>query len=254
LLNPPLSSQPAVVVKQLQTLLANRNFSAFSSSSAEAVALRPVVVAAIRALFDMSPATCCQPTHIEPLMTLYRGTPDETDQTILSIFHLFERHRRISVGSLLVSWSPDGAFAVGANHQPLDIVASLDPIKVLKTCATFPASRSLDLQEIDPDTTEGVYDPVYILSVYAAVLVEGELGLGNELSGLDWVEVVRSNVLGLVICALSSRKADMREFASFLLSKTCYYINVRLARALTTLPKYRSAQPSRSLFAGDLLP
>ena len=236
-LAPRTTMKPAIVVRNLQLLLSNRYFSVLSLSTTPR-SLRKAVILTIRALFDMSPATCCQPAHIEPLMALYRGTPDHSDRTILSIFHLFERHRRISVASLLTSWSPDGLPSMSSNRRPLDIVVALDPAKVLRTCTSFPMKRSFNPQDLELDVPEGLdletlYDPVYLLAAYAAVLVDGELGLGNELSGLDWGEVIRSNVLGLVVCALSSRKADIREMASFLIAKTYAYIQVSFASPIS---------------------
>lgn len=129
---------------------------------------------------------------------------------------------------------------MSTNRRPLDIVVALDPAKVLRTCTSFPMRRSFNPQEMELDVPEGLdletlYDPVYLLAAYAAVLVDGELGLGNELSGLDWVEVIRSNVLGLVVCALSSRKADVREMASFLIAKTYAYIQVSPKPACSSL-------------------
>ena len=215
------SSQPALVVRHLQTLLATRAFANLSRSSP----LREPILLVIRALFDMSPATCCQPVHIEPLIPVYGGSMDVADRTLLSIFHLFERHRRISVATLLATWSPEGPDAAGAIRRALDIVLALDPRRMLASCADFPLRRSVDLQseiaskQAYPDADE-VYDPVYVLSVFAMALAQGSLGGGYELSSLDWVEVLRSNVLGLAACALSSRMADMRELGSFVLAKS----------------------------------
>ncbi|CDZ97889.1 Uncharacterized conserved protein [Phaffia rhodozyma] len=220
--------KPAIVVRHLQILLANRSFNSLHLSETPAE-LRIAVIAVIRALFDMSPATCCQPAHIEPLMALYRGTMDRSDETILSIFHLFERHRRVSVASLLTCWSPDGPLAAGSIRRSLDIILALDPNRVLKTCSSFPMRRTFDLQpaashpskQVDPE----LYDPLYLLSIFAVLLHQSELGSGNELTGLEWVEILRSNILGLAVCALSSRMDDMRSFASFLISKACSYIH-----------------------------
>lgn len=160
---------------------------------------------------------------------------DEADRTLLSLFHLFERHRRISVATLLAAWSPEGPEAAGSIRRALDIIFALDPRKVLASCSDFPLRRSLDLQAEQAEIAssvaysdgEEIYDPVTILSIFAMTLAQGALGSGNELTGLDWVEVLRSNVLGMAACALSSRMPDMRELGSFILSKSFSIIKVR---------------------------
>ena len=59
----------------------------------------------------------------------------------------------------------------------------------------------------------GLYDPVFVLALLAAVL-------RAELTGLDWVEVLRTNCLGVAIMSLSSRDPEMRCLGGYLLAKT----------------------------------
>lgn len=134
----------------------------------------------------------------------------------------------------------------GGVRRPLDVITGLDAARVWRTCTNFPHRHSFNPQEIvlptlaDVGPAEDLYDPAFVLAVFAAVLADGELGLGNELSGLDWVEVVRTNVLGLAVCSLGSRKLDVRQMASFVLAKAYAYISVRtfccLSLSLCYLP------------------
>ena len=48
----------------------------------------------------------------------------------------------------------------------------------------------------------------------------------ETLTGLDWVEVLRSNVLGVAVCALSSRDPGMRDLAGYSLGHTIKIIEV----------------------------
>lgn len=50
--------------------------------------------------------------------------------------------------------------------------------------------------------------------------------MGDDLAGLDWVEVLRSNALGLAVAALASRDAGIRDLAGYCLSKTAEIIKV----------------------------
>jgi nucleolar pre-ribosomal-associated protein 1 len=97
---------------------------------------------------------------------------------------------------------------------------------VFRSCIKFPLRRTLegvigasnsgdDVEHQD----EGLYDPAFVLPLFKVVLEE-------KLSGLEWVEVLRCNVLGLGICALSSRDEGMRGLGGWCLAKTMEIISV----------------------------
>lgn len=143
------------------------------------------------------------------------------DRLVLDMFQTFEAVRKISVTSVLQRWSSSGLAGSG---RPLDAVTSLDGTKVTSTCTSFPLRRKLG-GAVDDMTTmssveEGVYDPVFVMALYAATLAE------ESLSGLDWVEIMRSGVIGIVVCAMSSRDEGIRSLASWLLSKTFRIVSV----------------------------
>ena len=69
------------------------------------------------------------------------------------------------------------------------------------------------------DGGEGLYDPAFVLPLFAAVLQEG-------LSGLDWVEMLRTNVSGLAVMSLSSRDAGMRRLGGHILARTMVVLGV----------------------------
>jgi nucleolar pre-ribosomal-associated protein 1 len=98
----------------------------------------------------------------------------------------------------------------------------------MATCCAFPLRRELvgasedeSKQTADPvEEGEGLYDPAFVLPMLGAALVEGEM------SGLDWVEVLRGNALGLAVCALASRDAGMRTLAGWVLARALATVQV----------------------------
>lgn len=90
------------------------------------------------------------------------------------------------------------------------------------------------------------YDPVFVLNLLGGVLAASEVPPGKEqdgeerygqeeeesqewqyqLSGLDWVEIIRSDTLGVVVCALASRDAEMRRLAGHVLARVLAQIQV----------------------------
>lgn len=168
------------------------------------------------ALFNASLYVSAQPNFVEPLVPLYGGTQGPGDRLLLSLFAAFEQQRRLSVTSVLKHWHGAG----GISTRALDAVLSLDSGRVFGTAARFPLRRRViepvdrfaattALKDVSAESED--YDPVFVLSLLLAALQE-------PLSGLDWVEILRSNVLGLAVCALASRDSDMRQLAGYVLS------------------------------------
>ena len=157
----------------------------------------------------------CQPNFVEPLLSLYHGTLSRSDRQILAIFHTFENFRHLSIGPLLATWS-----ATANSNRALEAVSSFVSAKVFKTCIEFPLRRTLNGEDWDRvSANEDSYDPVFVLSLLA-------LALQEPLSGLEWVEVLRSNVLGVPVCALSSRDEGMRSLGGAVLAKVMHCLKV----------------------------
>ncbi|EIW68969.1 hypothetical protein TREMEDRAFT_73980 [Tremella mesenterica DSM 1558] len=238
------SMKASFIRQQLQKLFDNPQFNSLSRSDQAHTQLLPTV-RLIHALFHASPYASCQPTFIERLLHVYKGTLSHSDVLLLSIFQLFEHHSKISCLSILRCWSPSG---IPRPQRAAETVASLDAQKVFVTCVRYPLRRAV---RGDFSDSEEVYDPVFIFGLYGATLEE-------SLSGLDWVEILRSNVMGLTICALSSRDGEMRALAAGLLSKTLTYLKtvtfheraqliyfLRLLRHSIPPPSETTSSPSR---------
>ncbi len=181
--------------------------------------LRTSLAACIKALSIASPYVACQPNFVEPLMALYGGTDSAADLALFAVLKLFETYRKLSVASMFLSWTPRHVTIDPTTRRSLDVLTSLDSSQVFATCTRFDVRRSGSTDKIEAgDGT--LYDVVFVLSLTAMVMAEGGL------TGLDWVEVLRSNVLGLAICALSSRRDEVRDTAGYILAKAMAAIEV----------------------------
>ncbi|CAK9785304.1 hypothetical protein CC85DRAFT_206078 [Cutaneotrichosporon oleaginosum] len=210
------------VRQQLQQLVASRELSRLAMPGADDEH-RLAFVRITHALFLASTYVSCQPSFVEPLVPLYRGTLGLADKLLLELFIAFEAQRKLSLSSVLQHWSPSG----GVSARALDALTSLDPQKVFNSAAAFPLRRSnpppAGAQSVDdglpPDVKpDDVYDPVFVLALLSTVLQD-------ELGGLDWVEILRSNVLGLAVCGLASRDAGMRRVAGYVLGRSVQLVS-----------------------------
>jgi nucleolar pre-ribosomal-associated protein 1 len=135
------------------------------------------------------------------------------------MFQTFESVRRVSIASVLRSWSSSG---LTGTERAFDAFTSLDGGKVNNTCALFPLNRKIGAGRQDKlESNEKIYDPIFIMALLGATLVE------KDLTGLEWVEIMRCGGLGIVVCALSARDKSIREYANWLLAKTFSIISVR---------------------------
>lgn len=199
------------VRQQLQALVVSRSMGRLTLASADKD-LRTSFIKLIHALFIANTYVSAQPNFVEPLLPLYRGTLGTADMLLLHVFSAFEAQRKLSSTSILRHWHAGG----GVSQKALDALLSLDPTKVFATCSAFPLRRKFE-PSIFTASNDDIYDPVFVLSLLSATL-------GEDLGGLDWVEILRSNVLGLAVCALGSRDAAMRTVASYCLSTTVQLI------------------------------
>ncbi|KAJ3554485.1 hypothetical protein NM688_g3084 [Phlebia brevispora] len=192
--------KPASANRYIQAIIQHPKLYSMCSATSGA---RDEIVALLHYLFNMHPSNSCQPSHVEPLLQLYGGTLSPSDRQILSIFSLFERIRKTSVAALLAQWSPSvGASSDGA----LSILHNLDPTSIWRTCLYFPQwSPSADgsLSE-DKD----IYDPFFVMLICSRMLSED---LPTSASG--WVQLFRTNVVSLLIRALSSHRGSIRQLA-----------------------------------------
>lgn len=145
-----------------------------------------------------------------------------SDRTILSIFHLFEIHKKLSCASLLSTWSSSGDTG---STDALGAVLSLDAGKVFHTCLNFPRGLKFNLDHEYHEKSEfreELYDPLFLVLIFARVVS------GNApASALTWVQFFRTNILCVVIRSLSSKDDAFRELAVWNLSGLWRLLEVR---------------------------
>ncbi|KAJ7670238.1 ribosome 60S biogenesis N-terminal-domain-containing protein [Mycena rosella] len=199
--------KPLVVNRYLQSIVQHPHFFKVCASGPHKAPLRDAVIHALHILFNLHPTNTCQVTHVQPLVRVYRGTLSTSDRKLISIFQLFENQRKISVASLLGQWS---ATPEVPSSNALEAVQSLDAILVLRTCLHFPKWRSLadqaDIMENSRDAQ--LYDPVFLILVFAQAMAEK-----IPESAFGWIELFRTNIVGLLIRALSAKDQNLRELA-----------------------------------------
>ncbi len=160
-------------------------------------------------MFHRHPINTCQPSHIQPLISIYGGTLSTADRLILSIFRLFELHRSLSTSVTLGQWSQTEGTA---STSCLEALTSLDSNRVFRTCLNFPVRLSVDVESNNnggfrerPEDNQ-LYDPVFILLLLGNTMLEDP-----PYSALSWVEFFRTNVVSLAIRSLSSFDTNIRK-------------------------------------------
>ncbi|KAH9916809.1 ribosome 60S biogenesis N-terminal-domain-containing protein [Fomitopsis serialis] len=197
------SLKPFTVNKFLQSIVQHPQLYAFCGQDAR---IRDAIADVLFVLFRLHPSNACQPTHIEPLLRLYTGSLSAPDTKILYIFRLFESTRKTSCSTLLSRWSSPQS---GLSSTALDALLSLDPNRVLKTCLDFPQYRRM-LANMDDGqaAVDAIYDPVFIL-----LLLSQTLSSSPPTSALNWVQLFRTNVVSLLIRAVSAKDEQLRDVA-----------------------------------------
>lgn len=93
--------------------------------------------------------------------------------------------------------------------QALNAIQLLDPSAIFRTCVNFPQRRKFDSEDENSQAVdETLYDPVYVILLFAQLLVDQAPS-----SALVWVQVFRTNVVSLLLRSLSSDDGSMREMA-----------------------------------------
>ncbi|KAF5379860.1 hypothetical protein D9757_007247 [Collybiopsis confluens] len=206
LILPKAHLKPLTVNRHLQMLVQYPHFAKMTTP-----ATKHALANVLYTLFHLHPVNTCQPSHVQPLIALYGGSASVADRKILAIFHLFEEQRRMSIASLFSQWSPlPGGFQ---SSSALEALRNVDSLLVLRTALNFPQWRALEGSDASghweerPEGSE-IYDPVFLLLLFAHVLAEEA---PQTVPG--WVEFFRTNIVGLVIRALSAKDASLREIA-----------------------------------------
>ncbi|KAF8622432.1 hypothetical protein AX15_007016 [Amanita polypyramis BW_CC] len=198
--------KPLIVNRHLQSILQHPQFHKLCVVSGNSET-RDAIVDLLHALFHLHPSNTCQVTHVEPLINVYRATVSPSDLKLFSIFQLFEEERKLSTAKLFGRWSTNPS-ALSSNY--LEAIQSLDPSTVMRTCLHFPKWRRLEDQSrrsIENHDAQ-LYDPVFLILMFGDMLSENP-----PTSAFAWVEMFRTNIVGLLIRSLSSKDAQIRDLS-----------------------------------------
>ena len=205
--NIPLKQmQPVIVNRHLQSILQHPHLNKLCASPGESRA-RNAVIDLLFALFNLHPSNACQITHVEPLASIYRATLSSSDLKLLSIFRLFENERKLSVSMLFSRWSTN---TCSAASNSLEAIQSLDPNLVFRTSLHYPRWRRLDDQSKHSVSNHDaqLYDPIFLILLFGTMLSESPPS-----TSYAWLEMFRTNIVGLLIRSLSCKDACVRDMA-----------------------------------------
>ncbi|KAI3625894.1 hypothetical protein CBS9595_001255 [Malassezia furfur] len=208
----------ACATRVLHTLLAHTELvgAARNEGDARRAALVPLVAALLAA---SPPDALATPTTHARVVFLYTGTCSAADRALLRALRRDERGRRAAVLDALRGWAADAKLVPSTLSRDtlLTALGTLDAQRAHATCVALPAAR-LD----SPDA----YDPWFVLNLVGGAMLErAAQGTRTEddapahLTGLEWLAIVRTGALGVVVCALSSPHAPLRLAALRLLGK-----------------------------------
>ncbi|KAK0533220.1 hypothetical protein OC834_002320 [Tilletia horrida] len=201
------------VVGRLSAVVSTARLSLFADSPATDVDLMHTRI--IVALARQNPD---QLTALVPLLAAsYRGRLSEDDLAILEL--LQECEAKAGVSTLGAFWSivcQGDASALASSANPgLDILTSLSASAMLKTCTSFPRWRTLLQHKLAKASAaeQPVFDPLFILLLTNAAVVD------PSFKGLDILTLLRTNAVGVAVCALSSRCPLLRSYAAQILAR-----------------------------------
>ncbi|PWN48866.1 hypothetical protein IE53DRAFT_388932 [Violaceomyces palustris] len=185
---------------------------------------RSIVVKVIHSIALRDASKIVNPANLAKLLGVYKGSLSEADRLLLDTFRLFEEQGHFSFLSMARHWSAPApgtsALSVSMEQNKIyDALLSLEPGLAFATCTSFPRcrrlrrsaasglvkSQTMEMSRSGGEAGCNLYDPVLVLSLLSGTMTE------QNLTGLQWLAILRTNALGLAVCGLSSRCEDMRE-------------------------------------------
>lgn len=188
---------------------------------------------------------------VAALVPLYGGSLDLNDRQIFQVFFRFEHPNKTPLLGLLSRWKGDTGVATPGQVDD-ELIWRLEPNRVLETCLKFPRARTFtDLKQTGYEQDElntslrSMYDPLLLLLIFAQFLARDRPPTGFQL-----INMLRTNVLGCVVCCLSSRSDPVRKMAMSLLAKTYSFVDAaefhEKAQLLLLLDALRSSLSSNT--------
>lgn len=139
---------------------------------------------------------------------------------MFTIFQSFEVQRKISLAPLFNRWSSSKEVTCSS---ALEALLSLDAVKVFRTTLHFPKWRKLSANAVHSSSRHDtqLYDPIFLMLLIHIVLSEHQ-----PATPFGWIELLRTNVVGLCVQSLSSKDKLVRELGLSLVASFSQSIEV----------------------------
>lgn len=175
-------------------------------SSGKSPTSRDSVETLLHSLFVMNPLNAHQTSHIVPLTRIYGGSIYPTDLSLFSLFEEFERNRLLSSAPSFNYWN---AALSSSSSNSIDALTSLNPAMVMRTCVSFSYDNLAGRQPLDSKGNTQEYDPRFLVALLSSVLA----GDTSQVTHVNWVAILRTNVASVVLRCMASRDKNLRETA-----------------------------------------
>lgn len=212
----------AATSRFLASLLAHPQFRTLTkkseSNETECVAessSRLEVLSLVHMLASRHPLQSLPSQTLQALSLVYGGTLSLSDRLIFDLLMLTEESQgREALSGVISAWSGDSSLRSSDGRSALGALLSLDNHRALATCTHFKRERCFEYLSLgaggkgkddDDVVTLNAYDPLWVLWLFVSALNEEQ-----HINGLQWLAIVRTNALGVVICCLSSKNAQVR--------------------------------------------
>ncbi|KXN88332.1 hypothetical protein AN958_07477 [Leucoagaricus sp. SymC.cos] len=199
--------KPVAANRYLQNILHHPQFFKLANAAISDTNVRSSIVDLLHTLFNLHPTNTCQITQVEPLIRIYHGTLSKADLLLFSIFQLFEIQRNISLTSLLIRWSSSSDIVCSS---ALEALQTLDPTVVFRTTLHYPKWRKLQSKPAFAGNSHDrqLYDPVFLL-----LFCHLALSQDPPSTPFAWIELFRTNIVGLCFRVLSSKDPSIRTLS-----------------------------------------
>ncbi|WFD18435.1 hypothetical protein MCAP1_000638 [Malassezia caprae] len=209
--------------------------------AARAGPLRRALVALLVCLAQPGEALASS-TSLARVLYLYTGTLEPCDRALRALLE------RRGLSSVLDAWKADS----GVPPVPSDVVResvlaallSLEPRRTYAACVHMPRMGAMQPRA----EAHEAYDPWLVLNLVAGAMLEREQQSADaRLTGLEWLAILRTGALGVVLCALSTHRAPLRLAALQVLGKVLASLQATEFRekelALLVLERVRDCVP-----------
>ncbi|KAM0750489.1 hypothetical protein T439DRAFT_302525 [Meredithblackwellia eburnea MCA 4105] len=201
--------KPNEVTRHLNNVFASSHFK--SLATPENQRQRDFVIDLVVALGSSSLEAAAASRLVEKMMPLYGGSVAAKDVALVALFQQVELASGAPVGSAFRGWKP-ALDDVPLESTRLASVTALPASTLRRSWIQVMESRS---GAWPVDQSSSTYDPNFLLPFILRIIIE------DELKGQDWVALLESGGLSLLVAALASSSRGTRLTARAGLAQAC---------------------------------